>query len=385
MPDHPRVFVSSIMEGYEEYRAAARQGIERAGGKPVLIEDEPSLPESPRNACLDLVASSDAVLTVLGPRGGYRAPSGKLVVREEFDEAQRRNLPTLLLVQDTEKDLDGQALARELSEWITGRLRRTFRSPQELATEVERALTPLVESMRRPSQDPNIVQTEIENPHHEGGQYEAVLRLAFAPTVREEVFDPLDFDAPAFRKRVLQVAHDCDLLQYQYAKEVRATSERLHIEQGTDRGHHEGYTEISIRSSGLVTISVQVTGESKDGKAFTSEFMSDGFEIVKHRLEVASFAAFQFVNRVLRHSDPHERYGSWMYNVGLINPGMRRIVEEPARANHGQSSGWQDADVVTAYDEPRGINRTALAQPEGEILRIIALLQKRLEETRNPY
>lgn len=385
MADRPRVFVSSIMEGYEEYRAAARQGIERAGGKPVLIEDEPSRPQSPRNACLDLIASSDAILTIVGPRGGYRAPSGKLVVREEFDEAQRRNLPTVLLAQDVERDTDGEELVRDLSGWVKGRLRRTFANPQELTTEVERALTPLLETMSRAPQDPAIVQAEVEDPHSNSGQYDAVLRLAFAPVIKEEVFDPLDFDAPEFQKLVLQEAHACDLLQFQYRKKVRAASDLLHIEQSMDGGQDNEYAEITIETSGLVSVSMQVTGGAEDNRPYRERYLSSTFEILKGRLNGACSAAFQFLQRVLEHADPHERYGSWMYNVSLINPGMRRIVEEPARANHAQSAGWQDTELVTLYQDPRGINRMAFSRPEDEIRRIVALLQKRLDEARSLY
>lgn len=383
MPNQPRVFVSSIMNGYEEYRAAARQGIERAGGEPILIEDEPSRPQTPRNACLDLVASSDAVLIILGPRGGYKAPSGKLVVREEFDEAQRRNLPTILLVQDVDKDADGEQLVRDLSGWVTGRLRRTFAKPEDLATEVERSLTPLLEIMSRPPQDPTVVQREVEDLHSGGPQYEAVLRLVFAPDIVDEVFDPLEFDAQEFQKPVLHEAHTCDLLQYQYPKDIRTTSDRLLIEQRTEQG--TGYAELSIRSSGLVCVSVQVTGGADDGRPYGDRFLSETFEILTGRLNEACSAVFQFLHYVLDHTDPHERYGSWIYNVSLINPGMRRIVEKPARANHAQSAGWQDTDLVTVYAEPRGINRTVIARPENEIRRIVALLQKRLDEARSLY
>lgn len=67
----PRVFVSSVVKGFEEYREAARRGIEAAGGEPVLVnEDFPAQPDSPRNACLDAVDSCDIYLAIIGDRGG---------------------------------------------------------------------------------------------------------------------------------------------------------------------------------------------------------------------------------------------------------------------------------------------------------------------------
>ncbi len=56
----PRVFVSSVMSGYEEYREAAPAGIRQAGCDPVLAEDFAARGTSSGNACLDGVPSADA-------------------------------------------------------------------------------------------------------------------------------------------------------------------------------------------------------------------------------------------------------------------------------------------------------------------------------------
>jgi ABC-type branched-subunit amino acid transport system substrate-binding protein len=45
------VFVSSVIDGFQTFREAARAAIEAAGGEPVLVnEDFPSLAASSRNA-----------------------------------------------------------------------------------------------------------------------------------------------------------------------------------------------------------------------------------------------------------------------------------------------------------------------------------------------
>jgi hypothetical protein len=64
----PRVLVSSVIDGFETFRAAARSGVTAGEGEPVLIEDYPSIPTSPRNACLDAVDSCDALALVIGSR-----------------------------------------------------------------------------------------------------------------------------------------------------------------------------------------------------------------------------------------------------------------------------------------------------------------------------
>jgi hypothetical protein len=97
----PRVFVSSVVEDFQAYREADRAAIHAAGGEPILVnEDFSSMQTSSRNACLDAVASSDIFVLTIGARGGWRAPSGRLVVEEELEEA--RPVSRLLIHMNTQ-------------------------------------------------------------------------------------------------------------------------------------------------------------------------------------------------------------------------------------------------------------------------------------------
>lgn len=133
--NNPRVFVSSVVEGFEEVREAARTGIVAAGGEPVMVnEDLPSQHISSRNACLDGVSSADIMLCIIGARGGWRAPSGLLVVEEEVNHARSRKLPILLFLEECDRDDGARELERRLSDYIHGLFRRTFRTTEELAS-----------------------------------------------------------------------------------------------------------------------------------------------------------------------------------------------------------------------------------------------------------
>ena len=119
-----RVFVSSLIEGFAEYRQAARNGIAHAGGEAVLVnEDFPSQAGSSRNTCLDAIDSCDVFLIVLGGRSGWKTPSGRLVVEEEFEHARARKLPVLLFLEDVPRDADAQRFAKSLSDYVDGNFR----------------------------------------------------------------------------------------------------------------------------------------------------------------------------------------------------------------------------------------------------------------------
>jgi hypothetical protein len=96
MRSKQRVFVSSVVDGFGQFREAARGAIVAAGGEPVLVnEDLPALATSSRNACLDVIDSCDYFVSIIGSRGGWTAPSGKLVVEEEYEHARARKMPVL--------------------------------------------------------------------------------------------------------------------------------------------------------------------------------------------------------------------------------------------------------------------------------------------------
>ena len=138
----PRVFVSSVIDGFKPYREAARAAITNAGGEPVLVnEDFASQGASSRNACLDAVDSCEIFILLIGERGGWHAPSGKLVVEEELERAQFRHRRCLVFVQSgVVQDDEAKRLARSVSDYVTGYFRTTFKDETELKTEIEAAL-----------------------------------------------------------------------------------------------------------------------------------------------------------------------------------------------------------------------------------------------------
>jgi Domain of unknown function (DUF4062) len=107
-----RVFLSSVMDGFEEYRQAAREGIVAAGGEPVLAEDFPSLPISSRTACLDGVASSDIYIAIIGGRGDGLHHLDKWWLKKSMKRHVTANVPFWY----SSKMLSGMPMPSVLSE-----------------------------------------------------------------------------------------------------------------------------------------------------------------------------------------------------------------------------------------------------------------------------
>jgi len=135
-----RIFVSSLIGGYEEYRAAAREAVETLGHQVVRAEDFPASAGTPQQACLAAVRDSDLVVLPMGEHYGVPQASGLSATREEYREARERK-PVLVFVQaGVTREPAQQEFLDEVQAWATGHFRASFNSPETLKTAVLRAM-----------------------------------------------------------------------------------------------------------------------------------------------------------------------------------------------------------------------------------------------------
>ena len=137
-----KVFVSSVMNGFEEERAVARDAVDAAGYLPVMAETFGPQPLSSRAACLEGVRRSDIYLGIAAGRYGWIPEGDEVSVTEaEFVEARRLDLPILWVVQEGVEREDAQEeFIRRFSDYDEGYFRGTFRDRGDLAVQISRAL-----------------------------------------------------------------------------------------------------------------------------------------------------------------------------------------------------------------------------------------------------
>jgi hypothetical protein len=136
-----RIFISSLIGGFEEYRAAARSAIVALRHEPVVAEDFGARASSPQISCLQGVRSADLVVLILGARYGFvQGSSGVSPTHEEYLEARGRK-PILTFVQSgVDRDEEQAKFVSEVSEWQTGHFRAGFKTADELRDLVTRAI-----------------------------------------------------------------------------------------------------------------------------------------------------------------------------------------------------------------------------------------------------
>lgn len=391
MPDpRPRVFISSVMDGYGQFRDAAADGVRQAGCEPVRAEDFPAAGHSPRNACLDGVRSADALVLLLGQRHGFLAPSGRAATAEEYEEARRSHKRILVFLEDVpEREPPQEAFVKRLQEYVDGHWRKTFRDPDELTklvidavTEADLTAASNLENRARERIDAALMRRPPES------QGIVWLETAWTTLRDEEVVDPVDLGDAAFRRQVQRLAHECDppLCSYEQPKRTDVSTSSLTITQGDPADWREArdLVRLEICADGTLSIAQNVSGtEARTGVTdgmFDMYFLAPS--VVRERLERAfAFAASWWSDR-----DPYGRHDPLLVNVALHDVDSRRWAE-PSRSSGGSISipGECPRNPLFVYDRPRRVSRADSDAPAAEIDRSLTMMERAFQEWGNKW
>ncbi len=122
-----KVFVSSVVTGFEPYRAAAKRAIETVDASPVMCETFGARPYSSERACLTEIEASNIFVLVLGERFGFEQTPGVSVTQQEFHHACDRGIPILVFVQDAPMEPAQTAFKHEVEAYHGGFFPRAIR------------------------------------------------------------------------------------------------------------------------------------------------------------------------------------------------------------------------------------------------------------------
>jgi Domain of unknown function (DUF4062) len=198
-----KVFISSVISGMEQFRAAAREAAESLRYAVIVAEDFGASPSSPQQVCLAGVRDSDVVILLLGARYGAPQPSGLSPTHEEYREA-RGTKPVLAFVQTNITPEPGEeAFLEEVSGWEDGGYRQPFDTPASLRAAVTRAL----HEWELGKQAGPVNEEELSAraagllPH--GSTYapgSPLLHVTVAGAPAQQVLRPSDLDGPALHE-----------------------------------------------------------------------------------------------------------------------------------------------------------------------------------------
>lgn len=138
-----KVFISSVIKGFEQFRNSARDAIIEAGMQPVMAEDPglfPAQSTSPQKACFQGIDDSDVFILILGERYGDLTESTLSAVEEEYWNARLSEKEIKVFVQSVDREVEQEELLTRISGWESGHFQNLFNSPEDLKSKVVQAL-----------------------------------------------------------------------------------------------------------------------------------------------------------------------------------------------------------------------------------------------------
>ncbi len=382
---NPRVFVSSVMENFAEYREAAAIGIRRAGCEPVRAEDFPAQSTSPRTACLDGVRSADALVLILGERYGFVGPSGLAATEEEYREALKTDKPVLVFIQAGVIHEPRQAsLIANIQGYVDGHWRKAFRGSSELAELVEDAVKAAdldAVPLRGSQAAARRVRSELTDGFTNGTDA-VVLRTVWATLRNEEVIDPLELDDGEFKRVLLRIGHECvpPVFDYACGKRSFVETSRIRINQGDIQnwGGTEHFAAVEISVQGTMVVTQGVTGA--EDRRDTLDHHLSAHVIDPNVLQAQMKQAWAFAAGWWKERDPYLRHDRLLYNVGLYNIG-HRVFGPPPRAGEPITVPFVPLDgPLIVFDSPRTVSRASLDVSDDEVARAISLIGRRFRQ-----
>lgn len=186
-----KVFISSVIGGFEDRRAAARGSIEATGHQPVMAEEFGARSYSPERACLTEVSQSDVFLLIIGARYGDETDSGISATQAEYRQAKKLGLPILVFIEEGEKEPPQQLFCEEVEGYSDGFFRETYLDIGELKDEIVKGLIGLRQQFDAASEGDFRSRFAAADPLRDDrrGTYagDAILTCAFWPQPTEDV------------------------------------------------------------------------------------------------------------------------------------------------------------------------------------------------------
>jgi len=363
-----KVFISSLIRGLEPYRDAAAHAIRALDHGAIRAEDFPASPSTPQQACLDGVRQSDLVLLVLSERYGVPQPSGLSATHEEYREARDTKPVLSFLHEGVELDALQQAFAQEVRGWAGGTFGASFRTPEDLAREVTRALHRFeLSTARMPAADPMVALERARaliKPPRGGRGRRGALMVAIEPIEPQALLRPAQLEDEALHRELKQAAlfGEFALFDASAGTEARLESDWLVLAQDN--------AAVALDATGRIKISLPAFPRDRTAHVLSAVIEED----VSRDIERALLFAAWLLNRF----DPTHRVVDVVPVVGLIETGYApwRTRREHEHSPGAMAMRGNEADVVVQLSPPQR-RRAALQHQPHDLAEDLTVLLRR--------
>lgn len=371
-----KAFISSLISGFEQERAAVARAVRALGGDVVRAEDFGALPASPQVACLDGLRGADVVVLVLGEHYGVPQRSGLSATHEEFREARGRK-PVLLFVRSgMSPEPAQQAFIQEVSGWEGGLYRAAYSTPEDLGDAVAGALHRYALAHAAAPADPKALAAHalslLPQPDRRGSYTESRLFVAVAMGPTQALLRPAELEDRALARELHKEAvfGEHPVLDHRLGGDTGIEDGAFVIAQRGHRGHE---ATVRLWESGDLLFELPAS-RSQDSSGFSVVLDED----IAEQLD----AALAYAAWVLQRIDPTERVSHVALAVRLNGGslfGWRTRAEHREKGNGGtiQMFGREEERDAPVQLNPPALRRGALAMSRSRLVEDLQVLLRR--------
>lgn len=347
-----RVFISSLIGGFEAERAAAKSATTTLRHEAIMAEDFGAQPSSPQIACLQGLRSADVVVLILGERYGPPQASGLSATHEEYREA-KGSKPILAFVQEgISPEPDQSGFIQEVQEWEGGLLRASFSDAENLRMLITQALHDYELTTARTPVDSEELKSRATEmlPDESRLRYSgaAVLSVAVVAGPRQQVIRASVIEDPDFADRLQQEAQfgSTRLLDTALGIDRSVENDALVLRQ-------ESGASITVNEEGSLLLQVPL---GRKGRRARFDAMSASV-IIEEDVQSALRACLEFTNSILEEVDRTQHLAHIGFGVRITGAeyrGWRTQTEHEDSPNSIETPmfGTKERSPVT-LDFPR--------------------------------
>ena len=361
------MFISSLISNYGRHREAVASAARSVRCEVLRAEDFGARTDTPQQACLAAVRSSDVVVLLLGSSYGATQPSGVSATEEEWQEAVREQKPVLVFVEQVEgREPRQQQFVDEVQQWATGRFRDSFTTSDELREKVTAELHDLDVAQAAGAADEGEMRRRAEGALPKprsgfAGSPSIVLVVVTGP--HRQVLRPTEIEAADLARAVQQEAMfgANAPLSAEAATRTGVQGNRLMVAQ-------DG-AEITLQEDGTISVTQPATA-GRDRALLPS--------IIEEEVQASLVRALRFSAWLLDHVDALNRVTDVLPVALMANSGyMPWRTQAEATANPNSASMSLGAQQEPVAPSPARRRRSSLTHEAQRIAEDLTALLRR--------
>lgn len=315
------VFISSVVQNYSGYRAAAKKAVTLVHHRPVMCEDFGARPDSSEVVCMTEVDQADVLIVILGADFGFKTSTGESVTQQEFRRARASRKRVLAFLQDVSVAGPQADFRKEVSDYVDGLFRVTFSTEQELFEGIVQALSQLAVIREAASEEQFVERLRTRMvPNHWGRRsLETRFELAFMPQ-------------PATPGSLRRVHEEHESFFLRLCQAGLGTVKKGY--QDFDQGDYTGIDTESVlwryHDSGLTWLSIALSTPSSADNYFSSFYVSPS------QVRKLAEASFDLIA---------DKKNGW-FQLGLYDLSNRIFREPPSTSTSTMTMPFQSLQQI---------------------------------------